>query len=83
MNNCQKCIRSPHLQNAPLNFGVDIREGLPKTATTPEIIEQVHNIVSEDPNLTKREIANAIDISNERVIHILHGELQMKKCRTR
>ena len=40
----------------------------------PEIIEQVHNIVSEDPSLTKREITNAIGISDERVLYILHGE---------
>ena len=30
----------------------DPREGRPKIATTPEIIEQVHNIVVEDPNFT-------------------------------
>ena len=32
----------------------DPREGRPKTATTPEISEKVHNILSEDPGLTKR-----------------------------
>ena len=47
--------------------------------SSPTIIEQVHNIVSEDPSLTKREIANAIGISDERVLHIVHGELHMKK----
>ena len=59
----------------------DPREGRPKTATTPEIIEQVHNIVSEDLSLTKHEIANAIGISDERVrvLRILHGEFHMKK----
>ena len=57
----------------------DPRERRPKTVTTPEIIEQVHNIVSEDPSLTMREIAYAIGISDERVLHILHGELHMKK----
>ena len=55
----------------------DPREGRQKTATTQEIIEQVYNIVSEDSSLTKREIANAIGISGERVLHILHGELHM------
>ena len=55
----------------------DPREGRPKTATIPEIIEQVHK--SEDPSLTKREIANAISISDERVLHILHGVSHMKK----
>ena len=51
----------------------------PKTATTLEISKQCHNIISENPSLTKREIANAIGISGERVLHILHGELHMKK----
>ena len=53
----------------------------------PETIDQVHNIVSEEPSLTKREIANAIGISDERWLHILLGELHMKKlfgkCHTR
>ena len=34
----------------------DPRDGRPKTETTLEIIEQVHNIVNEDPSLTKREL---------------------------
>ena len=33
------------------------RSGRPKSATTPEIIEQVFDIVCKDPSLTKREIA--------------------------
>ena len=53
MNNCKKCIRSPQLQNALLNFELDPRERRPKTAITSEIIEQVQNIVSENPSLTK------------------------------
>lgn len=57
----------------------DPRSGRPKTATTPEIIEQVHNMVNENPSLTKREIAHTIGISDERVLHILHEELRMKK----
>ena len=50
----------------------DPRKGRPKTETTTEIIEQVHNIVSEDPSL-------ATSISEERVLHILYGELHMEK----
>ena len=37
-----------------------------KSATTPEIIEQVFDIVCKDPSLTKREIADTIGISDER-----------------
>ena len=32
-----------------------------------------------DPSLTKREIADTIGISDERVLYILHEELHMKK----
>ena len=55
------------------------REGRPKTASTSENIEKIHEIVSEDPSLTTREIADTIGISDERIRHILHEELQMKK----
>ena len=55
------------------------RSGRPKSATTPEIIEQVFDIVCKDPSLTKREIADTIGISDERVLYILHEELHMKK----
>ena len=71
-------------QKAPLNFGLvnlnvvvlglkTIHAKDDKKTQTQEVIEQVYNIVSEDPCLTKREIAIAIDISDERVLHILHG----------
>lgn len=48
--------------------------------STPEIIEQVLNIVCEDPSLTnkKQEIADNIRISEELELHILHEELRMK-----
>jgi histone-lysine N-methyltransferase SETMAR len=57
----------------------DPREGRPKSATTPEIIEQVHNMVLDDRRMTVREIAETIGISKERVGFILHEELDMKK----
>jgi transposase len=52
-------------------------EGCPKSATTPEIIEQVHNIVLDDRRMKVREIAETIGISKERVGYILHEELDM------
>jgi histone-lysine N-methyltransferase SETMAR len=57
----------------------DPREGCPKSATTPEIIEQVHDMVSDDRRMKVREIAETIGISKERVGYILHEELDMKK----
>jgi histone-lysine N-methyltransferase SETMAR len=57
----------------------DPSEGRPKSATTSEIIEQVHNMVLDDRQMKVREIAEAIGISKECVGYILHEELDMKK----
>jgi transposase len=43
----------------------DPREGRPKSATTPEIIDQVHDMVLDDRRLKVREIAETIGISKE------------------
>jgi len=57
----------------------DPREGHPKNATPPEIIEQVHDMVLDDQWMKVREIAETIGISKERVGYVLHEELDMKK----
>jgi len=57
----------------------DPREGRPKSATTPEIIEQVHDMLLDDRRMKVHEIAETIGISKERVGYILHEELDMKK----
>ena len=62
-------------RTSPTSLEVDLREGRPKSATTPEIIEQVH----DDRRMKVREIAETIGISKERVGYILHEELDMKK----
>jgi len=43
----------------------DPREGHPKSATTPQIIKQVHNMVLHDRQMKVREIAETIGISKE------------------
>jgi histone-lysine N-methyltransferase SETMAR len=53
--------------------------GCPKSATPPEIIEQVHNMVLDDRRMKVRETAETIGISKECVGYILHEELDMKK----
>ena len=55
------------------------RDGRPKIASTSEMIEKIHEIVTEDPSLSTRKIADTLGISTERARHILHNELQMKK----
>jgi DNA-binding Xre family transcriptional regulator len=61
----------------------DPREGRPKSATTPEIIEQVHDMVLDDRRMKVREIAETIGISKERVRYILHEELDVKRLCTK
>jgi transposase len=53
---------------------VDPREGRPKSATTPEIIEQVHDMVLDVRRMKVREIAENIGISKECVGYILHDD---------
>ena len=57
----------------------DPREGRPKSAPPPEIIEQVHDVVLDDRRMKVREIADTTGISKECVRYILHEELDMKK----
>jgi transposase len=49
----------------------DPREGSPKSATTPEIIQQVHDMVLDDRRMKVHEISETIGISKERVGYIL------------
>ena len=60
----------------------DPREGRTKSATTPEIIEQVHDMVL-DRRMEVRGNADTIGISKERIGYILHEELDLKKLCTR
>jgi histone-lysine N-methyltransferase SETMAR len=54
-------------------------KGYPKSATTPEIIEQVHDMILDDWQMKAHEISETIRSSKERVGYILHEELDMKK----
>jgi hypothetical protein len=55
------------------------QKSCPNSTTTPEIIEQVHDMVLDDRRMKVREIAGTIGLSKERVGYILHEELDMKK----
>lgn len=55
------------------------RSGRPKTATTPEFVAQVKEMVQQDRRVKVREIGEAIGISSERVLHILKEQLGMRK----
>jgi len=47
------------------------RQGRPKTATTPEIVAKIQDMLLEDRRLSKRGLAEALDISDFTANHIL------------
>jgi len=53
--------------------------GRPKTVTTPEIIEQIHELIFEDRRISAKSIAEQLGISHERVGSTIHEDLDMRK----
>ncbi|XP_030760797.1 protein GVQW3-like [Sitophilus oryzae] len=53
------------------SLGDDERSGRPKTATTDDNIAKVHQMVLDDRRIKVREITEIMNISKERVCHIL------------
>jgi len=56
-----------------------LRPGRPKTVTTPEIIDQIHELFLEDHRISDKSIAQQLGISRERVGSIIHEDLYMRK----
>ena len=54
------------------------RPGRPKTVTTPEIIDQIHELILEDRRISAKTIAEQLGISRERVQSIIHEDLDMR-----
>jgi len=55
------------------------RPGRTKTVTTPEIIDQLHELILEDCRISAKSIAEQLDVSRERVGSIIHEDLDMRK----
>jgi len=55
------------------------RPGRPKTVTTQEIIDQIHELILEDRRISAKSIAEQLGISRERVGSIIHEDLDMRK----
>jgi len=55
------------------------RPARPKTVTTPQIIDQIHEIILEDLRISAKSIAEQLCISRERAGSIIHGDLDMWK----
>jgi len=47
--------------------------------TTPEIIDQIHELILEDRRNSAKSIAERLGISRERVGSIIHEDLDMRK----
>ena len=47
----------------------------PKTVTTTEIIDQIHEIILEDHQISTKSIAGQLGISRERVGSIIHEDI--------
>ncbi|XP_020296620.1 putative uncharacterized protein FLJ37770 [Pseudomyrmex gracilis] len=61
----------------------DERSGRPKTAITDDNIAQVHQMVLDNRRIKVREIGEAMNMSKERVCHILNKDLGMRKLSAR
>jgi len=59
------------------------RPGWPKTVTTPEIIDQMHELILEDCWISSKSIAEQLRISREWVGSIIHEDLDMQKLSTK
>ena len=55
------------------------RPGRPKTVTTPEIIDQIHELILEHSRISAKSIAEQLGISSERVGPIIHEDVDMRK----
>ena len=55
------------------------RPGRPKTVTIPEIVDQIQKLILEDRWISAKSIAEQLDISRERVMSIIHEDLDMWK----
>ena len=52
--------------------------GRPKTVTTPEIIDQIHELILEDRRISAKSIAEQLGISRERVGSIIQEDLDTR-----
>jgi len=55
------------------------RPGRPKTVTSPQITDQIHELILEDRRISAKSIAEQLGISRERVGSIIHEDLDMRK----
>jgi len=55
------------------------RPGRPKTVSTPENVDQIHELILEDCRISAESIAEQLGVSHEWVGSIIHEDLDMRK----
>ena len=53
--------------------------GRPKTVTTPEIIDEIHDLILEGRRISAKSVAEKLRISRQRVGFVFHEDLDMRK----
>ena len=48
----------------------------PKTVTTPEIIDQIHELILEDRRISAKSISEQLGISREQVGSVIHEDAE-------
>lgn len=61
----------------------DPRSGRPVEATGDDIVEKIEDLILENNRLTKKQLAEIVNISTESVLRILHEKLGMNKVSCR
>ena len=59
------------------------RSGSPVEATTPEMIDKIHDVVLSDRRIKMREVVETPGISQGTMFSILHEKLGVKKISSR
>ena len=77
----ETCTIVCHCQNRVVQFqrGDAPHPGQPNTVTTPEIIDQIHELILEDRRISAKSIAEQLGISHDQVGSIIHEGSDMQK----
>ena len=68
-----------HFKRGDFSTCVAPRPRRPITVATPEIIDEIHELILEEPRISAKLIGELLGISRERVGSIIHEDLDMLK----